>query len=70
MSKVILESIITCPECGAKKKELMPTDACQYFYECTSCHKILKPLADDCCVYCSFGTVKCPPIQENGACCS
>ena len=70
MSKVILESIITCPECGTKKKEFMPTDACQYFYECTSCHKILKPLAGDCCVYCSFGTVKCPPIQENGACCS
>ena len=70
MSKVILESIITYPECGAKKKELMPTDAYQYFYECTSCHKILKPLAGDCCVYCSFSTVKCPLIQENGAYCS
>ena len=70
MSNIILESIITCPECGAAKKEVMPTDACQYFYECTSCHKLLKPLAGDCCVCCSFGSVKCPPIQENGACCS
>ncbi|MGY8887097.1 MAG: GDCCVxC domain-containing (seleno)protein [Flavobacteriales bacterium] len=23
----------------------------------------------DCCVYCSFGTVPCPPIQENTSCC-
>jgi hypothetical protein len=42
------------------------TDACQWFYECTSCHTVLKPLAGDCCVYCSYGTVPCPPIQEQG----
>jgi len=70
MSDIILESIITCPECGAKKKENMPTNACQYFYECTSCHAVLKPLAGDCCVFCSFGTVKCPPIQKDESCCS
>jgi hypothetical protein len=44
----------------------MPTDACQWFYECTSCHTVLKPLTGDCCVYCSYGTVPCPPIQEQG----
>lgn len=70
MSDIILESIITCPKCGAKKKENMPTNACQYFYECTSCHAVLKPLAGDCCVFCSFGTVKCPPIQKDESCCS
>jgi hypothetical protein len=47
----------------------MPTNACQYFYECTSCHEVLKPLKGDCCVYCSFGTVKCPPVQEGNDCC-
>lgn len=25
----ILESVITCPECGFSKAEVMPTDACQ-----------------------------------------
>ena len=70
MSKIILESVITCPECGFSKKEVMPTNACQYFYQCTSCHVVIKPLAADCCVYCSFGTVKCPPIQEKRACCN
>ena len=69
MSNIILESVITCPKCGFNKKEVMPTDACQYYYECTACHAVIKPLTGDCCVYCSFGTVKCPPIQENGTCC-
>jgi hypothetical protein len=54
----------------------MPTDACQFFYECTGCGTLLRPNAGDCCVFCSFGDVPCPPIQEareNGQparCCS
>jgi len=44
----------------------MPTDACQYFYECDNCQKIIKPKTGDCCVFCSYGTVDCPPIQESG----
>ena len=70
MPNITLESAITCPNCGNKKTETMPTNACQYFYECESCHKLLKPLAGDCCVYCSYGSVKCPPIQQGSSCCS
>ena len=33
----------------------MPTEACQFFYECTHCKKILRPKPGDCCVYCSYG---------------
>jgi hypothetical protein len=66
---IILESIITCPACGYQKEETMPTDACQYFYKCEKCETVLKPLAGDCCVFCSYGTVKCPPVQENTSCC-
>jgi hypothetical protein len=33
MPNVTLESTITCPDCGHKKTEKMPTNACQYFYE-------------------------------------
>ena len=62
-------STITCPACGFSKEEEMPTDACQWFYECSNCHKLLTPKLGDCCVFCSFGTVPCPPIQENGAGC-
>ena len=67
--KIELESTITCPECGHSEKETMPTDACQFFYECKNCHKVIKPKTGDCCVYCSYGTVPCPPIQENKKCC-
>jgi hypothetical protein len=67
---IILQSIITCPLCQHKKEETMPTDACQYFYECENCHERLKPVQGDCCVFCSYGTVKCPPIQQGDSCCS
>ncbi|MFO7788600.1 MAG: GDCCVxC domain-containing (seleno)protein, partial [Halospina sp.] len=56
---------IECPHCGYTKTETMPVDACQYFYECEYCHALLKPHAGDCCVFCSFGTVVCPPVQRG-----
>ena len=68
--EIILESTITCPECGHQATEIMPTDSCQFFYECTSCHTVLRPNEGDCCVFCSYGNVKCPPIQQgNESCC-
>ena len=63
-------STITCPVCRAVAEEEMPLDACMYFYECRGCRTVLKPKLGDCCVFCSFGTVKCPPVQEGSACCS
>jgi hypothetical protein len=60
---MILESMMLCPSCGAIKAETMPTDACQFFYECTSCGALLRPRPGDCCVFCSYGTVACPPKQ-------
>ena len=68
-SEPILKSIITCPHCGHKKEELMPTDACQFFYECENCKQVIKPKHGDCCVYCSYGTVKCPSMQLGVDCC-
>jgi len=66
----IPDSDITCPECGYTKTESMPTDACQWFYECENCKILLKPKPGYCCVYCSYGTVPCPPIQMEQSCCS
>lgn len=66
---IILDSTITCPKCGFAKNEEMPTESCQYFYECESCKTVLKPLEGDCCVFCSYGTAKCPPIQAGTSCC-
>jgi len=56
-------STITCPKCGHQAVEKMPTDACQFFYDCKGCGERLKPKPGDCCVYCSYGSVPCPPMQ-------
>lgn len=59
----VLESEITCPGCGARRTQKMPTDACQFFYECPGCGALLRPKPGKCCVFCSYGSVKCPPMQ-------
>jgi hypothetical protein len=66
---VILQSELTCPHCGFASVETMPADVCLYFHQCTGCHAMLRPKSGDCCVFCSYGSVKCPPIQEAGGCC-
>jgi hypothetical protein len=43
----------------------MPVHACQYYYDCKACQIVLKPKRGDCCVFCSYGTVKCPPVQAG-----
>jgi hypothetical protein len=63
--EIILESVITCPECGHQKKELMPINACECFYNCTHCATLLKAKKGDCCIFCSYGSVPCPPVQEG-----
>jgi hypothetical protein len=67
---VVLQSVITCPQCGHRTEETMPTDACLYFYDCPACGAKLKPKLGDCCVFCSYGSVPCPPIQTGSLCCS
>lgn len=68
LSDPILDSVLTCPHCGHARQVRMPTDACQFFYECEQCKALLRPKAGDCCVFCSYGSVKCPPVQLRRAC--
>ena len=63
MTSLELQSTITCPHCGEREKMIMPTNACLFFHECTSCHRTLRPRSGDCCVFCSYGDVPCPPKQ-------
>lgn len=64
-STIITKSKLKCPFCGFEKEETMPTNACQFFYTCTNCNETLKPKQGDCCVFCSYGSVKCPPKQKE-----
>ncbi|HWZ72981.1 MAG TPA: GDCCVxC domain-containing (seleno)protein [Casimicrobiaceae bacterium] len=61
------DSVITCPQCGYAKREAMPTDACQFYYECEGCKALLRPKPGDCCVFCSFGSARCPPMQMQSS---
>jgi hypothetical protein len=56
-------STITCPHCGHAESETMPTDACQFLYDCKGCGVLLRPKPGDCCVFCSYGSSPCPPRQ-------
>jgi hypothetical protein len=69
MTELALHSDLTCPACGHVNREAMPQDACQFFYECGNCKTLLRPKPGDCCVFCSFGSIKCPPVQAQKACC-
>jgi len=62
---MILASIITCPKCGHQATEQMPEDACRFFYNCKGCGEHLRPLPGHCCVFCSYGSVRCPPTQAG-----
>jgi hypothetical protein len=64
MTSVILDSTLTCPFCAFAQTETMPIDACQVRYWCTQCGVTFGPKPGDCCVYCTYGSVPCPPIQQ------
>jgi hypothetical protein len=62
-----LSSTIRCPACGAEHAEIMPIDACRIVYTCPTCQAVLHPQPGDCCVFCSYGSVPCPPVQWESA---
>ena len=61
-------SVLTCPACSHAEPLDMPTDACVFFHQCTGCGVRLRPNEGDCCVFCSFGSVPCPPVQNDDCC--
>jgi hypothetical protein len=61
----LLASTLTCPQCGHRSAETMPTDACLFFHVCAGCGARLMPKAGDCCVFCSYGSMPCPPVQAE-----
>jgi hypothetical protein len=68
LAMAVTEATITCPGCGADKRETMPENACRHFYTCWGCGAILRPLEGDCCVFCSYADQLCPPKQAGLPC--
>ncbi len=53
------------PICGHQQIETMPVDACRFFYTCVGCRTMLTPKEGDCSVFCSYGSMKCLPMQAG-----
>ncbi len=63
--QVSLISVLTCPNCSFSEALTMPIDACQFFHVCSNCGTRLKAKQGDCCVFCSYGSVPCLPMQMD-----
>jgi hypothetical protein len=61
---MLFTSLLTCPSCGLAAVEVMPLYARQTSYQCTGCGMTLRPKEGDCCVFCSYGDVPCPSVQQ------
>lgn len=59
---MIDRSLITCPHCDTAKLERMPTDACQFFYNCTGCGTRLKPSPE---TVASFARMAPSPVHPS-----
>ena len=69
MQTIERTSTLTCPECGTATEAKMPTESCQFFWDCPACGTVLRPKPGDCCVFCSYGDIPCPPMQHGSASC-
>ena len=65
MPQTTLESTLRCPACGHTEVLTMPENACVAVHDCAHCGGTVRPKAGDCCVFCSYGSVPCPPIQAG-----
>ncbi len=63
-----LDVRLTCPSCGHVAVDTMPEDRCVIAYTCDGCGTVLRPKPGDCCVYCSYGDVRCPSVQDARPC--
>ena len=62
---MVFQSTITCPHCGHSELETMSASSCQFFYDCKGCGALLRAKKGDCCVFCTYGTTPCPPVQRD-----
>jgi len=64
----IIETKITCPNCGNIEQVEMPDYVCIRVYKCPSCEEVFHPKEGDCCVYCSYAEDDCPSKQVGEDC--
>jgi len=60
-----LRSIVQCPHCHFKVTERMSTTQQVREWECPACHKRVQASPGACCIFCEYGTVPCPAVQQG-----
>ena len=55
--------VITCPACGKGTPEKMSRETLKRVFHCPHCLTWLAPKPGDHCIFDSYGSVKCPPLQ-------
>lgn len=61
---LLLRSIVQCPHCGFKVTERMPQGKKVRHFQCPACAQVLTADEQQCCIFCRYGSVKCPAAQQ------
>ena len=56
-------SVLKCAGCGFTQEFEMPLYASRKHFYCSNCNAVHESKSDECCIYCSYGTVPCPKEQ-------
>lgn len=64
MTITIVQTIMKCPSCRTTETVTMDPKTPGDFFTCKECKQTHEPRLGDCCVYCSYGSVNCPAVQE------
>jgi len=66
---MILESILTCPNCLNNETHNLYENVTPVSYRCSNCQKRVKIEKGDCCVYCKYADFPCLQTQIAGSSC-
>ncbi|WP_420870118.1 GDCCVxC domain-containing (seleno)protein [Catalinimonas alkaloidigena] len=61
--KVQKLSTLRCPICKHQILKRMPLEKTISEFVCMNCSSIIKTKRHECCVFCTYGSVKCPRAQ-------
>jgi hypothetical protein len=56
-------SVLQCTGCGFTQEFEMPQYASRKHFYCPDCRKAHQSRKEECCIYCSYGSVPCPQQQ-------
>jgi len=60
----LTDATLTCPRCGHRAAVVMPETYCLTDHVCTGCGTRLSAPAGECCVFCAYADLPCPPEQQ------